>query len=138
MGFFLLHESMFDSVICAHDLFLKPTGIMYPIHARMWLAPIRSGQGEKKFLDYENAMGDGNNFIEDTNDFYGVDMSILTQPYSGEQQKKYYLQTSLWSNLHPHQLIGTPFIVKEMDCLTSTLDEIAYDQEGVKLIIQSY
>jgi protein arginine N-methyltransferase 1 len=35
------------------------------------------------------------------------------------------VQTSLWNNLHPHQLIGTPFIVKEMDCLTATLDEIA-------------
>jgi len=44
----------------------------------MWLAPIRSGQGEQKLLDYENAMADWNNFIEDTNDFYGVDMSILT------------------------------------------------------------
>jgi protein arginine N-methyltransferase 1 len=59
----------------------------------MWLAPIRSGQGEQKLLDYENAMADWNNFIEDTNDFYGVDMSVLTQPYSGEQ-KKYYLQVS--------------------------------------------
>lgn len=124
MGYFLLRESMFDSVICARDRFLKPTGIMYPSHARMWLAPIRSGQGEQKLLDYENAMADWNNFTEDTNDFYGVDMSILTEPYSGEQ-KKYYLQTSLWNNLHPHQIIGTPFIVKEMDCLTATLDEIA-------------
>lgn len=59
----------------------------------MWLAPIRSGQGEQKLLDYENAVTDWNNFIEDTNDFYGVDMSILTQPYC-EEQKKYYLQVT--------------------------------------------
>uniref|UniRef100_A0A0D6R564 Protein arginine N-methyltransferase PRMT10 n=1 Tax=Araucaria cunninghamii TaxID=56994 RepID=A0A0D6R564_ARACU len=124
MGYFLLRESMFDSVICARDRWLKPNGVMYPSHARMWLAPIRSGQGEQKLLDYENAMTDWNNFTEDTNDFYGVDMNILTQPFS-EEQKKYYLQTSLWNNLHPHQVIGTPAAVKEMDCLKATVDEIS-------------
>lgn len=124
MGYFLLRESMFDSVICARDRWLKPDGVMYPSHARMWLAPIRSGQGEQKLLDYENAVTDWNNFIEDTNDFYGVDMSILTHPYC-EEQKKYYLQTSLWNNLHPHQIIGTPAIAKQIDCLTATVDEIS-------------
>lgn len=29
MGYFLLRESMFDSVICARDRWLKPTGVMY-------------------------------------------------------------------------------------------------------------
>lgn len=28
MGYFLLRESMFDSVICARDRWLKPTGAM--------------------------------------------------------------------------------------------------------------
>lgn len=31
MGYFLLRESMFDSVICARDRWLKPTGVMYVI-----------------------------------------------------------------------------------------------------------
>ena len=35
------------------------------------------------------------------------------------------MHTSLWNNLHPHQITGTPFIIKEMDFLTATLDEIA-------------
>jgi len=29
MGYFLLRESMFDSVINARDRWLKPTGVMY-------------------------------------------------------------------------------------------------------------
>jgi hypothetical protein len=29
MGYFLLRESMFDSVICARDRWLKPDGVMY-------------------------------------------------------------------------------------------------------------
>ena len=33
-------------------------------------------------LDCENAIVEWNKFIEDTNDFYGVDMSILIEPSS--------------------------------------------------------
>ncbi|KAJ4708324.1 Protein arginine N-methyltransferase [Melia azedarach] len=102
MGYFLLRESMFDSVICARDRWLKPTGVMYPSHARMWMAPIRSGLGDQKINDYEGAMDDWYSFVKETKSYYGVDMSVLTRPFSDEQ-KKYYLQTSLWSNLHPHQ-----------------------------------
>ncbi|OVA00495.1 Protein arginine N-methyltransferase [Macleaya cordata] len=123
MGYFLLRESMFDSVICARDRWLKPTGMMYPSHARMWVAPIRSGLGDQKMSDYESCMDDWYNFAKETKTYYGVDMSVLTKPF-GEEQKKYYLQTSIWNNLHPHQVIGVPCIIKEMDCLTATVSEI--------------
>ncbi|XP_059638032.1 protein arginine N-methyltransferase PRMT10 [Cornus florida] len=123
MGYFLLRESMFDSVICARDRWLKPTGVMYPSHARMWVAPIRSGLGEQKMNDYEGAMHDWFWFMKETRKYYGVDMSVLTKPFS-EEQKKYYLQTSLWNNLHPEQVIGTAAIIKEIDCLTATVDDI--------------
>ncbi|KAB1209024.1 Protein arginine N-methyltransferase PRMT10 [Morella rubra] len=123
MGYFLLRESMFDSVICARDRWLKPTGVMYPSHARMWVAPIRSGLTDQKLNDYEETMDDWYNFMNDTKTNYGVDMSVLTKPFS-EEQKKYYLQTSLWSNLHPHQVIGTAAVVKEINCLTATVNEI--------------
>lgn len=33
---------MLDSVIVARDKFLKPGGALYPSHARMFMAPIRS------------------------------------------------------------------------------------------------
>ncbi|XP_027338708.1 protein arginine N-methyltransferase PRMT10 [Abrus precatorius] len=123
MGYFLLRESMFDSVIHARDRWLKPTGVMYPSHARMWMAPIRTGMGDHKMDDYQSAMDDWHNFVDETKAFYGVDMSILTKPFSVEQ-KKYYLQTSLWSNLHTHQVIGTAAIIKEIDCLTATVTDI--------------
>ncbi|KAM7509421.1 hypothetical protein LguiA_019874 [Lonicera macranthoides] len=123
MGYFLLRESMFDSVICARDRWLKPTGVMYPSRARMWLAPIRSGLGDKKMNDYEGSMDDWRYFLNETKNYYGVDMSCLTKPYS-EEQKKYYLRTSLWNNLHPNQVIGTAAMIKEMDCLTVTVEEI--------------
>lgn len=123
MGYFLLRESMFDSVICARDRWLKPTGVMYPSHARMWVAPIRSRLVDQKMNDYDAAMEDWCSFVDETKHSYGVDMSVLTGPFT-EEQKKYYKQTSLWNSLHPEQVIGTPAIVKEIDCLTATVDEI--------------
>ncbi|KAK9269767.1 hypothetical protein L1049_001545 [Liquidambar formosana] len=97
MGYFLLRESMFDSVICARDRWLKPTGVMYPSHARMWLAPIRSGLADQKRSDYEASMDDWHCFLNETKTYYGVDMGVLTRAFS-EEQKKYYLQVFL---LHP-------------------------------------
>lgn len=123
MGYFLLRESMFDSVICARDRWLKPNGAMYPSHARMWIAPIRSGLGDQKMDEYESSMNDWFGFLEETEAHYGVNMNVLTKSFR-EEQKKYYLQTSLWNSLHPHQVIGTPAIIKEIDCLNATVSEI--------------
>ncbi|KAM5547846.1 protein arginine N-methyltransferase PRMT10 [Rosa sericea] len=123
MGYFLLRESMFDSVICARDRWLKPTGVMYPSHARMWVAPIRSGLGDQKQNDYESSMEDWYRFTDETQSYYGVDMGALTKPFA-EEQKKYYLQTSLWNNLHPNQVIGTAAILREIDCLTASVSDI--------------
>lgn len=123
MGYFLLRESMFDSVICARDRWLKPTGVMYPSHARMWVAPIRSGLGDQKQNDYESSMEEWYRFTDETQAYYGVDMGALTKPFS-EEQKKYYLQTSLWNNLHPNQVIGTAAILREIDCLTASVSDI--------------
>ncbi|KAL1462564.1 hypothetical protein WDU94_014392 [Cyamophila willieti] len=39
MGFYLLHESMLDSVIFARDKFLKPEGLMYPYKCILYSAP---------------------------------------------------------------------------------------------------
>ncbi|ONK81012.1 uncharacterized protein A4U43_C01F24290 [Asparagus officinalis] len=123
MGYFLLRESMFDSVIWARDRWLKPDGMMYPSHARMWVAPIRSGLADQKKGDFNSAMSDWYSFVADTETHYGVNMNALTKAYR-EENEKYYLKTSLWNNLHPHQIVGTPAIIKEIDCLTATVDDI--------------
>ncbi|XP_076956940.1 protein arginine N-methyltransferase PRMT10-like [Bidens hawaiensis] len=134
MGYFLLRESMFDSVICARDRWLKPTGVMYPSHARMWLAPIRSGLADHKMSDYEGSMDDWRSFVTETKSDYGVDMSVLTKPFS-EEQKKYYLQNSVWNNLHPNQVVGTTSILKEIDCLTVTVEDILKVEASVSSTI---
>lgn len=123
MGYFLVRESMFDSVIVARDRWLKPDGKMYPSHARMWLAPIRTGLGDHKRQEFENSMTDWSNFVEDTRQYFGVDMQVLNPAYKEEQQK-YFLQTSLWNNLYPNQIVGRPVVVKEIDCKYAKIEDI--------------
>lgn len=38
MGYFLLYESMFDSVIYARNKWLRPGGILMPNRAKMYIA----------------------------------------------------------------------------------------------------
>ena len=64
----------------------------------MWVAPIRTGQGEHKKGDYDSSMEDWYNFLDETKSSYGVDMSVLSKPYS-EEQRKYYLQV-IFQNLY--------------------------------------
>jgi len=40
MGFYLLHESMLDSVLIARDRFLKPAGVLIPAHATLLAVPV--------------------------------------------------------------------------------------------------
>jgi len=41
MGYFLLYESMLDSVLLARDRFLKPGGLMFPDRAQMFVVAIQ-------------------------------------------------------------------------------------------------
>ena len=45
------------------------------------------------------------------------------------------LQSSIWNNLHPNQVIGQPAVIKEMDCLTATIEEIREVRAQVSLPI---
>ena len=52
MGYALLYESMLPSVIFARNKFMKPTGTMFPSHARMLIAGIEDADYRKKKFDY--------------------------------------------------------------------------------------
>lgn len=40
MGYFLLYESMLDTVLEARDRYLKPGGLIFPDHATLYIAAI--------------------------------------------------------------------------------------------------
>ena len=57
----------------------------------MWLAPIRTGLGDKKMEDLDIAVDDWDLFVQDTQTYYGVNMNALTKAYRAEHEK-YYLK----------------------------------------------
>jgi len=123
MGYFLLRESMLDSVLVARDKFLKPGGAMYPSHANIYMAPIRTHMATQKLNELHNGMEGWSEFMQEMRDFYQVDMGCLTEPFRKEQ-KEYYLHTSQWMNVHPQQLLGSPACFKKYDLHKLTLEEL--------------
>ena len=124
MGYFLLRESMLDSLIRARDKFLKPKqGLMLPSHCTMYIAPV-TDEEERRLCqrEYSSAMGDWTEFVETTRSTYGVNMGVLGPEFEREQ-KEYYLLSSRWTELHPESVLGEPQILKEVDMHTCTLSE---------------
>lgn len=122
MGYFLLRESMLDSLIRARDKFLKRgKGLMFPSHTTMYLSPIQDEEERKiSNQEYSGAMSDWTQFAESTKSVYGVDMNILAYDYDREQ-KEYYLLSSRWAELPPDAVLATPAVVKQVDMCTCTL-----------------
>jgi protein arginine N-methyltransferase 1 len=79
MGYFLLYESMFDSVIFARDKWLAPEGSLLPNRASMFIAALDDGKYYQKRLVRFNLM---QSFWDN---LYGVSMKcikkwILSEP----------------------------------------------------------
>mmetsp|Transcript_11508 Transcript_11508/g.19140 ORF Transcript_11508/g.19140 Transcript_11508/m.19140 type:complete len:420 (-) Transcript_11508:88-1347(-) len=124
MGYFLLRESMLDSLIRARDKFMRPkTGLMFPSHTTMYWAPVQD-EDERKQCSYEYAgsMNDWHEFAEGTKNVYGVDMSVLESEFDREQ-KEYYNLSSRWSELSPEAVLAEPVVVKHLDMVTCTIDD---------------
>lgn len=124
MGYFLLRESMLDSLIRARDKFMRPkTGLMFPSHTTMYFAPIND-EDERKMCsqEYSNAMNDWFEFAEGTKSTYGVDMKVLESEFDREQ-KEYYILSSRWSELPSEAVLADPAMVKHLDMVTCTIED---------------
>ena len=67
MGYFLLYESMLDSVLFARDKYLNPDGMLFPDRAVLYLAVAE----DEKYRDEKMTFWDN---------VYGVNMKIPTSP----------------------------------------------------------
>jgi len=124
MGYFLLRESMLDSLLRARDKFLKlKTGLMFPSHTTMYLAPVEDDE-ERRIgnNEYAASMSDWNDFQETTKQVYGVNMEILLKDFDREQ-KEYYLWSSRWRELPPEAVLADPKAIKYFDMMTCTLED---------------
>lgn len=64
MGYFLLYESMLDTVLYARDKWLSPNGMMFPDRAKMYVSGIEDADYKERKLEFWQ-------------DVYGIDMSVI-------------------------------------------------------------
>lgn len=123
MGYFLLRESMFDTILYARDTYLKPGGAIFPSHCRMFIAPMNTNAADTKVKDFHESVDAWHTFVQNTSHMYGVDLSCLSDDYEREQ-RGYFLQTAAWIEASPSQLLGPPFLIKEIDLNTASLADV--------------
>jgi len=129
MGYFLLRESMLDSVLVARDRFLKPGGSLFPSHATLYLAPVGSVKACRDKLEtFEGEKAHFDTFAETMAQWYETDFSCMRDQFLKEQ-RKYYLQTAAFVNLVPKNLSGRGSPLWEIDLLKVKLEELQDPKE---------
>lgn len=95
MGYFLLRESMFDSVIVARDQWLKPGGAMYPSHAQLHMAPMTSKLYDARIAEYHEELSQWADFERYMVQENAITVGGLNEFYAREQLE-YLLQSAQW------------------------------------------
>jgi protein arginine N-methyltransferase 1 len=128
MGYFLLRESMFDSVLGARDKWMKPGGAMFPSHAKMYLSAIKTQKGGQKHQELQESLHVWDDFVANTHENYGIDLSCMNGEYEDEQ-KDHYLNTSAWVDIKPQQKVSNVFTLASFDLNKCTMADISVLRE---------
>lgn len=123
MGYFLLRESMLDSVLIARDRHLKEGGAMFPSHSTLYLAPLGQVKSLRdKWQTWEKEKQHWASFNIDMQKWYETDFSCVQEDFFREQ-RKYYLQTGAFATITPKHLAGPGRPLLELDLLTTRLEQ---------------
>jgi len=88
MGYFLLYESMLDTVIFARDKWLKPNGILMPDKSTMYLAGLEDNKYKQKKVNFWNNV-------------YNYDMSCIREMVLSEPLVDYVSKRSICTEVVP-------------------------------------
>jgi len=109
MGYFLLYESMLDTVLVARDKWLKPGGLIFPDRASMWVVAIEDAQYRRDKIDFWD-------------DVYGFDMSCI---------KELAILEPLVDVCNPEQVISTSAKILEIDLYKVKKEELDFESKFV-------
>ncbi|KAI0757861.1 S-adenosyl-L-methionine-dependent methyltransferase [Irpex lacteus] len=104
MGYFLLYESMLDTVILARDKYLKPGGLMFPDEATLYIAAIED-------MDYKEEK------INFWDNVYGFDYSCI---------KDIALREPLVDTVELKAVVSDPCLIKHLNLLTVKKEDLAF------------
>ncbi|RIB22605.1 S-adenosyl-L-methionine-dependent methyltransferase [Gigaspora rosea] len=104
MGYFLLYESMLDTVLVARDKYLKPNGLIFPDKATLYVAAIEDGDyKEEKIGFWDNV--------------YGFDFSSI---------KSVALKEPLVDTVDSKAIVTSSFALKEIDVYTVQKSDLTF------------
>ncbi|KAG8887254.1 hypothetical protein FRB98_000291 [Tulasnella sp. 332] len=104
MGYFLLYESMLDTVLLARDKYLKKDGLLLPDVCTMYLAAIEDGDyKEEKIGFWDNV--------------YGFDYSCI---------KEVALREPLVDTVDLKAVVTEPFLFKRIDLRTARKEDLTF------------
>jgi len=107
MGYFLLYESMLDTVLVARDKWLKPGGLIFPDRASMWISAIEDQEYRDEKINFWD-------------DVYGFNMSCI---------KEMALLEPLVDVCKPDQLVSDSAKILEIDLYKVTKEELDFESK---------
>jgi protein arginine N-methyltransferase 1 len=107
MGYFLLYESMLDTVIIARDKWLKPGGLIFPDRASMWMCAIEDQEYRDEKINYWD-------------DVYGFNMSCI---------KEMALLEPLVDVCKPEQLVSDSARILEIDLYKVKKEDLDFESK---------
>ncbi|KAK0552121.1 Nuclear SAM-dependent mono-and asymmetric methyltransferase [Tilletia horrida] len=107
MGYFLLYESMLDTVLLARDKYLAPDGHLFPDKATLFLSAIEDEEYKNEKIGFWD-------------DVYGFDYSCI---------KEVALREPLVDTVDVKSVVCDPHPIKHLDLMTVKKEDLAFHSE---------
>ncbi|KAH9484910.1 type I protein arginine N-methyltransferase Rmt1 [Psilocybe cubensis] len=107
MGYFLLYESMLDTVLDARDKYLKKGGLIFPDTATLYLAAIEDQEYKEEKINFWDNV-------------YGFDYSCI---------KDIALREPLVDTVELKAVVTNPCLVKHIDLLTAKKEDLTFETD---------
>ncbi|KAI1794066.1 S-adenosyl-L-methionine-dependent methyltransferase [Ganoderma leucocontextum] len=104
MGYFLLYESMLDTVLLARDKYLKPNGLIFPDVATLYLAAIEDNEYKEEKINFWDNV-------------YGFDYSCI---------KEIALREPLVDTVELKAVVTDPCLIKHIDLRTVKKEDLTF------------
>ncbi|GBF92903.1 arginine N-methyltransferase [Raphidocelis subcapitata] len=104
MGYFLLYESMLDTVIYARDRWLAPGGKVFPDTCRLMVTAIEDGEYRRDKIDFWDNV-------------YGFDMRVI---------KAMAIAEPLVDAVNPEQVVASEAVLRTFDITTMRKEDAAF------------
>ncbi|KAF7970694.1 hypothetical protein HWV62_23226 [Athelia sp. TMB] len=105
MGYFLLYESMLDTVLLARDKYLKEGGLIFPDTATLYMAAIEDQDYKEEKINFWDNV-------------YGFDYSCI---------KDIALREPLVDTVELKAVVTDPCLIKHIDLLTAKKEDLTFE-----------